>query len=65
VKLNKIVKLYGPRTFALVFDISDGHALSNGAYQISHTPRALDDDNGKIAGNGFNHILKRTWAASN
>jgi hypothetical protein len=41
-----------------MFDKSDWHALSNGTYQISHTTRALDDDNGKIASNGFNHILK-------
>ena len=48
-----------------MFDISHWRVLSNGAYEVGHTPRALDDDNGKIAGNGFYNVLKRPGAASN
>jgi hypothetical protein len=62
---NKIVLRQGAKTFALTFDISRRLVLSNGAYEVSHTPRALDDDNGKIAGDGFYNVLKRLRAASN
>jgi hypothetical protein len=48
-----------------MLDISHWLVLSNGAYEVSHTPRALDDDNGEIAGNGFYNVLKRPGAASN
>jgi hypothetical protein len=48
-----------------MLDISHWLVLSNSAYEVSHTPRALDDDNGEIAGNGFYNVLKRPGAASN
>ena len=48
-----------------MFDISHWRVLSNGAYKVGHTPRALDDDNRKIAGNGFYNVLQRPRATSN
>jgi hypothetical protein len=65
VNQNKIVLRQGAKTFALMLDISHWFVLSNGTYEVSHTPSALDDDNGEIAGNSFYNILKRPGAASN